>query len=37
MYPKLEDLQMWVRELKETIRKLSEADEQWFELSERIN
>ena len=34
--PKLEDLQKWDKELKETVQKLSEAEEMWMEIAEKI-
>ena len=34
--PKLEDLQKWDRELKETIAKLQEVEMVWMELAEQI-
>jgi ATP-binding cassette subfamily F protein uup len=34
--PKLEDLQKWDRELKETVAKLEEAELVWMELADKI-
>ncbi len=34
--PKLEDLQRWDRELRETIQKLADLEHTWLELSEQL-
>jgi hypothetical protein len=34
--PKLEDLQQWDKELKETIEKLEEVELVWMELAEQM-